>query len=160
MTDQSTIARLFELAIELEKSAQELYCEFEKKFTHHPEVADFWKKYAAEEVGHAGWLERVRDGLSAKELSAQADPFMLDAARKILESSIKDSLADITDLKGAYQLANELENSETNAIFEFLITHFADDEKTRDFLRAHMRDHIAKLMLWFPTQFNVAAQGD
>ena len=61
-------------------------------------------------------------------------------------------------MEDAYELAHELENSETNAIFEFLIIHFSTDETTQDFLRSHLKDHIGKLMLWFPAQFNVAAQ--
>ena len=113
-----------------------------------------------EEAGHARWLERLREKLSSEELSAPADPSMLKAARGILESSVEKQLAEIKDLRGAYQLASELENSETNAIFEFLVANFAADEQTRTFLRSHLKDHIGKLMLWFPTQFNVAVQDD
>jgi rubrerythrin len=160
MTGQATIADLFELAIELEDSAQKLYTELATKFAHHQEVADFWKQYAVEEAGHARWLERVRDKLNSEELSAPADPSMLKAAHGILKSSVEKQLAEIKDLRGAYQLASELENSETNAIFEFLVGNFAADEQTRNFLRSHLKDHIGKLMLWFPTQFNVAVQDD
>ncbi len=158
MTGESTVADLFELAIELEKSAQELYRGFEAKFAHQQKASDFWKQYAAEEAGHASWLARLRDGLSAEELSAPADPAMLEAAREMLKFSVENGLAGVMDLRDAYQLANKLENSETNAIFEFLITHFSTDEKMQDFLRSHLKDHIGKLMLWFPTQFDVAEE--
>ncbi len=158
MTGQATVAELFKLAIELEESTQELYRGFETKFSRHQKIADFWKQYAAEEAGHAKWLARLRDSLSAEELSAPADPSMIETARRMLKSSIKHRLADITNLEDAYELAHELENSETNAIFEFLIVHFSTDEATQDFLRSHLKDHIGKLMLWSPAQFNVAAQ--
>ncbi|OQY21229.1 MAG: hypothetical protein B6I35_08850 [Anaerolineaceae bacterium 4572_32.2] len=44
-----TVAELFEMAIGAEKAAEELYHGLAAKFAHHPEVADFWKEYAAEE---------------------------------------------------------------------------------------------------------------
>ncbi|MCP4541675.1 MAG: hypothetical protein GY832_31470 [Chloroflexi bacterium] len=158
MTNKATVARLFELAIELEESAQELYHELGQKFVHHPKAANFWKQYAVEEAGHAKWLASLRDDLSTKELAASADTAMIEAAREMLEFPIKNKLARVTDLRDAYQLAKELENSETNVIFEFLITHFSANEKTRNFLRSHLKDHIGKLMLWFPTQFDVAEE--
>ena len=111
-------------------------------------------QYAVEEAGHAKWLERLRDGLSSEELSAPANPLMLKEARKMLQTSVDNTLTGVKNLRDAYELTNELEHSETNAIFEFLIDNFAADKKTQDFLRSLLKDHIAKLMLWFPTQLN------
>ena len=130
MPNKATVSELFELAIAAEKAAEELYRRLEKKFAHHQEVADFWRKYAAEEVGHAHWLERLRDALNPDQLSAPADPFVLKDAHKVLQFSVENRLNDIKNLEDAYQLVNELENSETNAIFEFLITNFSSDEET------------------------------
>ena len=155
MTNQATIAALVELSIRLEKSAAEIYRWLGSKFAHHQEVADFWKRYAAEEDMHAQWLERLRDRLDPGELSAPADPLMLNDARSLLQS-LAGKLSGIKNLEDAYQLVNELENSETNAIFEFLITNFGTDKKTQNFLRSQLRDHIARLMIDFPTQFHNA----
>ncbi len=55
-------------------------------------------------------------------------------------------------------MANELEHSEINAIFEFLITHFAVDEQIQTFLRSHLQDHISRLMFEFPAQFKNAVK--
>ena len=152
----NTIAALVELAISLEKSAAEIYRWLELKFAHQQEVVDFWKRYAAEEDMHAQWLERLRDRLGPGKLSAPADPLMLKEARSILQSSA-GKLSRIKNLEDAYQLVNELENSETNAIFEFLISNFSEDEKTQRFLRAQLREHIARLMIDFPIQFSNAS---
>jgi len=155
MSDDTTIAALVELSISLEKSAAEIYRWLELKFAHHQDVVDFWKRYAREEDGHARWLEQLRDRLSPGELSAPADPLMLNDARSLLQS-LAGKLSGIKNLEDAYQLVNELENSETNAIFEFLITNFGTDKKTQNFLRSQLRDHIARLMIDFPTQFHNA----
>jgi len=151
-----TVAELFEMAIGAEKAAEELYHGLAAKFAHHPEVADFWKEYAAEEDGHAQWLERIRNGLSQDELAALADPTILQEARAALRVSVERELNQIQNLEDAYQLVGEIENAETNAVFDFLITHFSSDAKTQTFLRSQLKDHIAKLMVDFPTQFKGA----
>lgn len=157
MSNKATVAELFELAIAAEKAAEKLYRGLEAKFAHQQEVADFWGEYAAEEAGHAQWLKRIRDAASPEQLSAPADPFILRDARRVLQFSVEHRLERIKNLEDAYQLVNELENSETYAIFEFLITNFISDKKAYSFLRSQLDDHLAKLATEFPTQFKGAA---
>ena len=153
MSNKAPVTELFDLAIAAEKAAEELYRGLEAEFAHHQEVADFWRKYAAEEAGHAGRLEHLRDRVSPEQLSAPVDPLMLKDARKLLQFFVENRLKKVKDLEDAYELVNELENSEINVIFEFLITVFSSDEKTQSFLRSQLRDHITKLMTEFPAQF-------
>jgi rubrerythrin len=150
--NKSTIARLIELAIAAEKAAEELYRGLEAKFAHYEDVADFWGEYAGEEVMHATWLEQLRDSLAPKRLSAPADPDVMEDARRALQIPVKRRLQDVHDLEDAYQLAHELENSETNAVFGFLISNFAEDKKTQAFLRSQLQDHVGKLAFNFPVQ--------
>jgi rubrerythrin len=154
MSKEATVDKLFESAIAAEKAAEALYRGLEAKFAHHQEAADFWKQYAAEEVGHARWLERLRGRLSAEQLAAPADPDVLQQAHRAIQFSVEHALKGVKDLEDAYQLANELENAETNAIFEFLITSFPRDEQTAPFLRAQLKSHVGKIMIEFPTQFH------
>jgi rubrerythrin len=157
MSDTETTAELFELAIAAEEAAEELYLGLKAKFAHQPEIAEFWREYAKEEVGHACWLESVRDKSSQEQLSAPADPSILNDARKLLRFSPQHALDEITNLEDAYQLANDLENSEINVVFEFIITNFSSNESAGSFLRAQLRDHIAKLVTQFPPRFTSAA---
>lgn len=156
MSNETTVAELFDLAITAEKMTEELYRGFEARFAHHQEVAAFWRQYALEEVGHARWLENLRDRLAPERLSAPADPGALEDVRRALGLSVEKMLESTRNLDDAYELANELEHSETNAIFEFLITAFAQDPKTRAFLRAQLSEHIVKLTLKFPAAFKSA----
>jgi rubrerythrin len=150
------IRDLFDLAISAERAAEALYRGLEAKFAHHPEVAAFWSRYAEDEDGHARWLERLKASLDAEQLEAPADPVMAESLRRLLDVPIEDRLAEVEDLEDAYQLVNELEHSETNAVFEFLITHFASEQTTPAFLRAQLRDHVTRLMVDFPIQFQTA----
>lgn len=125
MSNEATVDSLFDLAIAAERAAEELYRRLGARFADHAEVAGFWTNYAAEEAGHVAWLQRIRASLTAEQLSAPANPRVLADARKALETSVETRLRSIGNLEAAYQLANELENSETNAVFEFLIADYA-----------------------------------
>lgn len=158
MSSQETVARFFELAIELEKSAEGLYRDLETRFAHHSPAADFWRTLAADEAEHAVWLDKLRDATSSEKLSTPADARMLENARQALQFCNNAASREINDLEEAFQLANVLEDSEMNVIFEFLITHYSADEKSRAFLRNLAKTHVSKLKIEFPAQFGPAAR--
>jgi rubrerythrin len=153
MPNATPVSELFNMAIAAESAAQELYERLATLFASHPEVVGFWKQYAAEEAGHVTWLTHLRDRQSPEQLSAPADAGMLEIANRMMGLSVKDLLAQVHNLEDAYQLANELEGSETNAVCEFLLDNFSLDEKTHTFLRSQLRGHIARLMTDLPVQF-------
>ena len=150
MSDQATMRELFEMSIAAERAAETLYRGFQAQFAHHPAAADFWAAYAAEEIMHARWIERLRDEQTPEQLATPAHPRVLRQARLALAFSVEEALQEIETLEDAYQRANELESAETNAIFDFLITNFSTDPKTQAFLRAQLKDHVAKLSTEFP----------
>jgi rubrerythrin len=155
MSNKSTVAELLELAIAAERAAETLYHGLESKFTRYDEVVAFWQEYADEEAMHAAWLEQLRDSLSPEKLSALADPSVLEEANRALQVPVERMLRDVHNLEDAYQLVNDLENSETNAVFDFLISNFAEDKKNQAFLRSQLQDHIGKLIIDFPSQFRL-----
>jgi rubrerythrin len=148
-----TIAKLFNMAITAECQAETLYQRLMEMFAPYPDVVAFWQKYAAEEAGHARWLTNLRDHLTPEQLAAPADADMLKMANRVLGLSMEELLAKVQNMDDAYQLVNELENSETNAVCEFLIDHFATDEKAQAFLRSQLKGHVTRLMTDLPVQF-------
>lgn len=150
-----TVAKLFEDAIALERAAETLYEKLGGMFANYPEVALFWRHYADEENGHASYLERVRAGVGEGRLVQPANEDMLRKVRDCLEQASPSRLGKVKTLEDAYQLAHELENSETNAIFEFIILNFATDElaKSHSFLRTQLNTHIARLENDFPNLY-------
>jgi hypothetical protein len=153
MSQQVTVNQLFELAIALERAAEALYQGMAIRFAQAPEVAKFWRQYAAEEAGHVRRLEHIQAELSPERLSEAADAGMVEQARRLLEVSVGAQLNQIRDLEDAYQLANELESAETNAVFEFLIERFSGTEEAQSFVRAQLTTHIGKLMTEFPEAY-------
>ena len=149
----NTLNDLFEMAIVAERGAQEVYTRMAGMFPDHPDVARFWQRYAAEEAGHATWLTNLRARLEPEKLAEQADPLMLEDARRMIAFSIDALLDKVENLDDAYQLASEMEGGETNAVCSFLIEHFADNSNTPVFLRTQLRSHMSRLAIDLPTQY-------
>jgi hypothetical protein len=70
----------------------------------------------------------------------------------MLQFSVDNALGKINNFEDAYQLAVDLENSETNAIFEFLITNYYADQEVVAFLRDQIEHHIASITNELPAE--------
>jgi ferritin len=150
MTQSGTVGALFALAIDLEYKASELYDRLAAKFRHEPPVADFWRDYAAEERTHAEALISIRDRIGQDVLTRAADERMMHYARRGMDRAVDETVAQISNLDEAYELANDLEVGETNAIFEFLIDEYAVAQEARGFLRSQLKEHVTKIAMHFP----------
>jgi rubrerythrin len=100
MKKPRTIGELNDLAIALEHSVELLYRELAVMFAHEPEVAQFWTLMANEEVGHAKWLEELRNSLEEHQLRKQVDSRFSEAAWTLLQTSPKARLRIICWLLG------------------------------------------------------------
>ncbi len=157
MPNSSTIGELFQLAIALEHSAEAFYCGLTIKFAHETEIAAFWEKFEREESGHARWLEKLVDRLSEDRLRGKAPAELLASARRLLQTSPETLLAEISNLEEAYQVAIEMENSETNLIFDTLITDFAVSSQAVQFLKVQLKEHAVRIVRAFPSRFDTTA---
>lgn len=153
MPKSATVNDLLELAIALERATDAFYRGLALLFAHEVEVERFWRHYADAEAGHARWMENLRAQLDEEKLLKPADPEMVKKARERLKALPENLLAGINTLEEAYQAAVEIENSETNTIFEFLITDFALTSKSGEFLRAQLHSHVDELAKAFPSPF-------
>ena len=153
MSDRQSVRILFEYAIAAEHYARELYREFARLFAADPRVAAFWQRYAAEETGHARWLEQLLKKLPPETRDAPADFDKLEMARHMIKVPLAHALAKVETLEDAYQLAHELESSEINTIFEFLLFTFADDPQATQYARDQLSEHVARLTAGFPETY-------
>lgn len=153
-----TIGNLIDLAIALERSNEAYYRGLQEKFKHSPAVAGFWQAYAAEEVGHARWLEQLQERISDKLANRLESTHLIDAAQRLLRITPEEHLSRVNNLEEGYKLAVELENSETNTIFEFLILNYSLTAQVANFLQAQLHSHIKRLMEGFPANYNSRAR--
>jgi rubrerythrin len=157
MPSETQVHELFRLAVQAERTAELLYRELVDLFAAYPSVAAFWEHYAEEEEQHAKWLLAIQKQVPSEQLEAPADPAIVEKLQAVRYASVADLLKDVQTLEDAYELVNDLENSETNAIFEFLVDRFADDPQTQAFLRAQLKDHVGNLLINFPTHFGTTS---
>ncbi len=153
-----TIGNLIELAVALERSNEAYYRGLQEKFSHSPEVANFWQAYADEEVGHARWLEQLKERVKAKLSTPLEHTHLIDAAQRLLRITPEEHLSRVGNLEEGYHLAVELENSETNTIFEFLILNYSLTAQAANFLQAQLHSHMKRLMEGFPADYNSRAR--
>jgi hypothetical protein len=114
-------------------------------FAHEPEAAEVWWKMGADEAAHIRLLEQILGSLSPDQLQALADPFWLEQARSAARYSPEQVLARIQTLEDAYQEAHALENSELNAVFEFVLTEYFPRPLRRGFIHNLLREHVSRL---------------
>ena len=145
-----TVAELFDLAIHLEEAGEGVYEHWQKLFAGHPEVVAFWAKYQEEEMRHAKLLRKIKSNLTPEQLAKPADLDVYQTALNTREDT-KNIKIDIDTLDEAIELAEQIENSEINTILEFLVTHFSEEESTKEMVQMQMREHVEKLNSLSPT---------
>ena len=156
MVAQGNLENLFELAIALEHASEVFYRGLAVKFFADQELERFWSRFAAEEAGHARWLEDLLQktrGSNALKLQEPAPKKLLKAARDLLHVSPGKALESITNLEEAYRNAITIESSETNIIFEFLVTDFAFTAQSRLFLTNQLKNHADRAANEFPEKY-------
>jgi rubrerythrin len=156
MLAKENLERLFELAIALEHASEVFYRGLAVKFSDDLELERFWNQFATEEAGHAHWLEDLLKTTRADanlKLQEPAPKKLLKAARDLLHVSPGQTIESITNLEEAYREAIAMETSETNIIFEFLITDFAFTSQSRLFLTNQLKDHADRTLKEFPERY-------
>ncbi|MGB8658748.1 MAG: hypothetical protein WCE90_13340 [Candidatus Zixiibacteriota bacterium] len=155
MSSDETVTALFAMAVTAEERCKELYSGLAKRFSHLPDAARFWMGMAMDEVQHHQKLENVRDSLTLQQLHSAADHVMIEKARQALTFSAAESSNSVATLDDAYALARELERSEVNTVFAFVMNEFIPSEKQKDFVLLQLEHHTQKIVK-FPETFGDA----
>jgi rubrerythrin len=146
MSKVDSVEALLELAITAEQNNKKFYQGLSKKFFNMPSIAYFWQGMVMEEVQHTQELENIRNSLSPEQLSAPADPSTLEKAKRVLEFSVTDSLSSIATLDDAYEIVRDLEHSEVNVVFSFIMSEFIPSEKQKEFIMWQLENHTQKIV--------------
>ncbi len=142
---ENTTETLFEMAIAAEKEAQVFYAGLIKKFQHVPKAVKVWREMMQDEVTHFQELQKIQATLTEEQLRAPVDQSIIWKAESVREFSAEDSLNRIETLEDAFQTAHDIEYSEVNTVFEFILTEFVDPDAQRGFVVSQLKEHVAKL---------------
>lgn len=143
---EKSTAQLIDRAIDIEKRAARLYGEFAKLFPKPPELVDFWQDLVKDEGGHLKLLMDLKSQLNDKQLAAPANLKIwnnITDAERLLSNNPASNIYTLDD---AYELTHELEFSEVNAVFLFLVQEYGIDKKQLDFARDEIVQHQSKLI--------------
>lgn len=142
---RQTVDELLALLLKAETAVQKFYLQLMEAFAYEPAVAEVWWMLGADEAGHIRLLEQVREALSPERLRSPADPLWLEAARAAARFSPESTMARIRTLEDAYQEAHAIENSELNAVFEFVMTEYFPRPLQRMFIVNLLKTHVDRL---------------
>jgi rubrerythrin len=148
---------LLKVAIQLEAAAERFYEGVAERFSHCPEIVEFWRLMAADEACHKNRLIEWKASLNSGRLSQTADAKLLQMGEKLLGTSVEELLDEVRSLDDAYETAHDLESSEINAIFRFFIKEFAQDPWVIAALRQDLDEHAERLMTGFPAAYATQA---
>ncbi len=142
---EATVADLLALAIQAEQKAQILYRELASRFHHVPQAARLWQEMLQDEVRHQEILEEVGAQLTPEQLGAPVDMFVFHKAAEIVHFSPQQRLAAVQTLADACRLAHDLEFSEVNTVFKFILLQLVPCGMKRDLAVIEMDQHLARL---------------
>jgi rubrerythrin len=143
---EKTIQLLFELAINWETQAQDLYAKFSKLFSHEPKVSAFWKQLSKDESRHSQVLKDFLKEIPREKLLAAMGNEHWNSVIRVEGLINEATTSKIQTLDDAYELAHQLETSEINKLFNMLVNEYLPDEEGHKFILSDVKEHIEMLM--------------
>ncbi len=138
--------QVFEIAIAAERSAQRLYLDIVQMFASYQPAVELWNALAHDEEHHARVLEYIRSTFAPEAFQRPVDPLLEEQALVLSRLNQEQMKASITNLDEAYQLTHELEHSEINTMFEFLVRAFLTDLELETKAMQNLREHLRRLV--------------
>ncbi len=140
-----TVADIFERLINIEFRAGELYGKLSILFTHVPEISAFWKELAEEEIFHMNTLLEIYKSLTEEQLFSLYEKQIWENIENIQDLLNTNLIGSIKNLDDAYELACQIEFSEINEIFKFLVTKHPLSEEQEQLVLSNVKQHHNKL---------------
>jgi len=140
-----TVAQFFDRAISWERAAEVFYSALAEMFVANLAARDIWLKMAADEALHVTLLETGLANLADDERVQALTSHQFDVAESIERELAEIRSEKITTLDDAYELANRLESSEINSVFQMLVLDKLDPDMRSELVRLQFEEHVARL---------------
>ncbi len=115
------LSELFRQMIDHETEAAKFYAELALMCSFLPEVSDFWGAMSADELEHQETLQKLQQLATPTQLSRNVEVQLWDKVNQIGQILESDLISPISNLEDAYIIAKDLEASEINMVFEYLV---------------------------------------
>jgi rubrerythrin len=143
---KKTLEMLLELAINWETQAHDLFLDFANLFSHEPKVNEFWIQLSKDESMHIGVLTDILNNIPTEKRLMEVGTEQWNSVTQVEELIKEASTKKVLTLDDAYELAQQLETSEVNALFKMLVIDYLPDEEVHKIIVSEVREHIEKLM--------------
>jgi hypothetical protein len=141
-----TIQLLFDLAINWETQARDLYANYANLFNHEPKISAFWIQLSKDESMHIGVLKDILNKIPTEKRLIEVGNEQWNSITRVEELIKEASTRKVLTLDDAYELAHQLEMSEVNTLFKMLSNDYLIDEEGRKFILSNVDEHIERLM--------------
>ena len=141
----NTLLELFNEAAKFEQRAADVYGELARRFPNHSDIAQFWINMQADELIHMQLLHDISGHVASQQLLSPAPKYVWDKAMSVDQLLDYAEAALIESLQDAYLLASEIEDSELNAIFLFLVMDCVPFECHKTLAGSYLGYHRANL---------------
>lgn len=141
-----TLFSHFKLAMNNESQAATLYVKFKEMFKTDLEATTFWDVMNKDELRHLALLKEIFASLASDILKQPTDAVTFQQAVKAQKDLDQVNLNNITNLDQAFELAHDLEFSEINIVFIYLVSCYHYSEEKLDMIIEEIDSHQVKLM--------------
>ena len=149
MKYSTSIKGLFSLALKTEMKLEEIYSFFSDKFSFNLEISNFWKSMANDEKVHISKLESLYETLNREQIELAADDIIVLKAKNNIGNILAVNLNIPLTLNDAFMLTHELEHSEINTVFTYLLKEFEPSQKQLELNMKQLEMHLNGLKNWF-----------
>lgn len=140
-----TVAQFFDRAIGWERTAEELYSGLAEMFAADLSARDIWLRMAADEALHVTLLEAGLSRLTGDDRAQVLTPHQMDVVDSIERELAEIAGETVVTLDDAYELANRLESSEINSVFQVLVLDKLEPDTRAALVRSQFEEHVARL---------------
>jgi rubrerythrin len=140
-----TVAQFFDRAIAWERAAEGLYSGLAEMFAADLSARDIWLRMAADEAFHVTLLEAGLARLTGDDRARALMPYHMDVVDSIERELAEIAGETVVTLDDAYELANRLESSEINSVFQVLVLDKLEPDTRAALVRSQFEEHVARL---------------
>lgn len=141
-----TIGELCDYSIKIECRIKDMYRVFSEMFRGHPDISDFWKRLEKDELQHIEILKDIKTKLSPDEKLSASGSGMYQEMTGIEKKLDEIQLQSVRTLDDAYETAHDVEFSEINSVFLFLISCSINTRDRNSFFSSIITEHQNSLL--------------
>lgn len=144
-TQQLTLGRFIDLAIQMEKQAYDFYKGLEEMYKDNTDLAECFVGIKEDESKHVRILLKIKESLSDIRLLGSVPESAVQRIQNVLEYQEKTDFAALNDADAILDAMRGMEDLEFDVVMEFVDADEIDFELTSEYLKNETIDHANRI---------------